>query len=53
MAMTRYFVNEFMNVDDFLSLESTDVLFNDSILDGKIISLYSFVGIKQEQVNSK
>lgn len=48
--MTRYFVNEFMSVDDFLSIESADALLSDDTLDGKVISLYSFVGIKQEVV---
>ena len=47
--MTRYFTNEFMNVDDFLGVESSEVLIDDT-LDGKIITLYSFSGIKQEAV---
>ena len=47
--MTRYFVNEYMSVDDFLNINSADVLINDA-LDGKVITLYSFSGIKQEVV---
>ena len=48
--MTRYFTNEFMHVDDFLNIESADVLIGDDTLDGKVITLYSFEGIKQESV---
>lgn len=50
-SMTRYFVNEFMHVDDFLSIDSADALIGEDTLDGKVITLYSFVGIKQELVN--
>ncbi len=49
-TMTRYFVNRYMNVDDFLNIDSAEALLGDCIGDGKVITLYSFVGIKQEQV---
>lgn len=48
--MTRYFVNEFMHVDDFLGIDSAEALIGTDTLDGKVITLYSFVGIKQEVV---
>lgn len=50
-SMTRYFVNEFMHVDDFLSIDSADALVGEDTLDGKVITLFSFIGIKQELVN--
>lgn len=48
--MTRYFVNEFMYVDDFLEINSSEALIGTDTLDGKVITLYSFNGIKQEEV---
>lgn len=48
--MTRYFTNEFMFVDDFLNIDSADALIGTDTLDGKVITLYSFIGIKQELV---
>lgn len=48
--MTRYFSNEFMSVDDFLNIASIEALLSDCKGDGKVITLYSFVGIKQELV---
>lgn len=50
-SMTRYFTNEFMQVEDFLSIESAEALVGKDTLDGKVITLFSFVGIKQELVN--
>lgn len=50
-SMTRYFPNEFMDVEDFLSIDSSDALVGEDTLDGKVITLFSFVGIKQELVN--
>lgn len=50
-SMTRYFSNEFMCVDDFLSIDSVNALLGEDTLDGKIITLYSFAPIKQEVVN--
>ena len=47
--MTRYFTNEFMDVDDFLNITSSTALL-DNTLDGKVITLYSFSRIKQEAV---
>ena len=49
-SMTRYFSNEFMSVDDFLNIDSADALIGEDTLDGKVITLYSFVGIKQELI---
>lgn len=49
-VMTRYFENQFMLVDDFLSITSADILLGDCAGDGKVITLYSFTGIKQELV---
>ena len=48
--MTRFFVNQYMNVDDFLNIDSAEALLGDCTGDGKVISLFSFVGIKQEMV---
>lgn len=48
--MTRFFKNQFMDVEDFLSIESTNILFSDCESDGKVITLFSFTGIKQELV---
>lgn len=48
--MTRFFVNQYMNVDDFLNIDSSDVLLRDCTGDGKVITLFSFVEIKQESV---
>lgn len=50
-SMTRYFTNEFMHVDDFLSIDSAEALVGENTLDGKVITLFSFTGIKQELVN--
>ena len=47
--MTRYFRNEFMFADDFLSLNDSKVIEEDDA-DGKVITLFSFVGIKQEEI---
>ena len=49
--MTRYFTNEYMSVDDFLNIDSAQALIGDDVLDGKVITLFSFTGIKQELVN--
>ncbi len=48
--MTRYFTNQYMNVEDFLNIDSAEALMDDCIGDGKVISLFSFIGIKQEAV---
>ena len=50
-SMTRYFSNEFMNVDDFMNINSSDALVGEETLDGKVITLFSFGGIKQEAIN--
>ncbi len=48
--MTRYFRNEFMFAEDFMSLNDPNVLLEDEKADGKVITLFSFVGIKQEDI---
>ena len=48
--MTRFFVNQYMDVDDFLNIDSSEVLLGDCAGDGKIITLFSFAEIKQERV---
>ena len=49
-AMTRYFRYEYMNVDDFLQIESARVLFDDNkFQDGKVIALYSQEDIDKTQ----
>lgn len=49
-AMTRYFTNEYMMAEDFLSIDSAEALMGSDTLDGKVITLYDFVGIKQDKV---
>ena len=48
--MTRYFTNQFMRVEDFLNIDSAEAILEDCLGDGKVISLYSFEEIQQEQV---
>ena len=48
--MTRYFVNEYMQIEDFLSINSSDAILNDLECDGKVITLFSFNEIKQDVV---
>lgn len=48
--MTRYFVNQYMDVEAFLNIDSAEAILADCSGDGKVISLYSFVGINQEVV---
>lgn len=48
--MTRYFLNQYMNVDDFLNINSAEALLGDCSGDGKVINLFSFEEIKQEAV---
>lgn len=48
--MTRYFRNEFMNAEDFLSIESAEALMGDDTLDGKVLTLFSFEEVKQELI---
>ena len=48
--MTRYFVNQYMDVDDFLNIDSSEVLLDDCGGDGKVITLFSFSEIQQELV---
>lgn len=48
--MTRYFANEYMEADAFLSIASASTLLSDCQGDGKVINLFSFSGIKQDAV---
>lgn len=48
--MTRYFVHQFMEVEDFLQIDSAETFLRDCKGDGKVISLFGFDGIKQEVV---
>jgi hypothetical protein len=48
--MTRYFSNQFMSVEDFMNIDSSEALLSDCKGDGKVITLFSFGGVKQEQV---
>lgn len=41
-SMTRYFTNQFMDINDFLDINSSDILLSDCSGDGKVITLYSF-----------
>lgn len=50
--MTRYFVNQYMKVDDFLNINSAKVLLEDCLGDGKIITLFDFKEIKQDKVKA-
>ena len=48
--MTRYFTNQFMEVEDFLNISSSKALLGDCTGDGKIITLFSFEKIEQNIV---
>lgn len=48
--MTRFFVNQYMNVDDFLNIDSSEALLGDGTGDGKVITLFGFTEIDQETV---
>lgn len=47
--MTRYFTNQFMRVEDFLNIDSAEAMLADCSGDGKVITLYSFEKIQQQQ----
>ena len=49
-TMTRYFENEYMDVDSFLSISSPEAILRDCKGDGKVITLYSFAAIKQDLI---
>ena len=51
-SMTRYFTNQFMDINDFLDINSSDILLSDCSGDGKVITLYSFSEIEQEKVEN-
>ena len=48
--MTRYFRNEFMNVDDFVNIESSEALIGYDDADGKVLTLFGFEEINQDLV---
>ncbi len=48
--MTRFFVNQYMNVEDFLNIDSSEALLGDCSGDGKVITLFGFGEINQEIV---
>lgn len=48
--MTRYFTNQFMRVEDFLNIDSAEAMLADCSGDGKVITLYSFEKVQQQQV---
>lgn len=49
--MTRYFTHEYMDVNSFLSINDANAFFdNNNVSDGKVITLYSFDGAKQQAV---
>lgn len=49
--MTRYFRHEYMDVNTFMSLKDSSVLFDSSdAADGKVVSLYSFEKIETSRV---
>ena len=49
--MTRYFIHEYMDVEVFLSMNNSNVLFSDiGAADGKVITLYSFNPIELETI---
>ncbi len=48
--MTRYFTNQFMRVEDFLNVDSAEAMLADCSGDGKVITLYSFEKVQQQQV---
>lgn len=47
--MTRYFIHEYMKVEDFLEISDASVLLDDAI-DGKVISLYTPATAKLDTV---
>lgn len=51
-SMTRYFTNQFMDINDFLDINSSDILLSDCSGDGKVIILYSFSKLEQEKVKN-
>ena len=50
--MTRYFLNQYMHVDDFLNISSAEILLGDCVGDGKVVNLFSFGEIKQNVVKN-
>ena len=51
-SMTPYFTNQFMDINDFLDINSSDILLSDCSGDGKVITLYSFSKLEQEKVKN-
>lgn len=54
-TMTRYFRYEFMRDDEFLSINDSEIFFqNDHFCDGKVIALFNLDGIdKSEQIKNR
>ncbi len=51
--MTRYFKHEYMSVESFLDISSSDVLFSEeNFVDGIVITLFGFASIKQTEVKA-
>ncbi len=51
--ITRYFYHEYMDVEFFLSIDNADAFFDSKkICDGKVLTLYSFNKINQEEVKN-
>ena len=48
--MTRYFLDQYMDVDDFLNINSAEILLGDCVGDGKVVNLFSFGEIEQDAV---
>ena len=49
-SMTRFFNHEFMLAEDFVNINSADAIMSDCSGDGKVITLFSFSNIKQDQI---
>lgn len=48
--MTRYFSCEFLDVEDFLNIQTAEAFLDDCAGDGKVINLFSFSKIDQARV---
>lgn len=48
--MTRYFHHEYMSVESFLNINEGSVFIDKDCIDGKVITLYSFNDVKQNEV---
>lgn len=48
--ITRYFSNEYMNVEDFLNIMNSDAILDGVSGDGKVLTLYGLDSIRMEDV---